>query len=76
MGIRKPEPFQVKGLNGKGAIPIGGVLVGASVFGVINLSTGSNDNANFESTISVFGQIQQTSTANLSGNEYYIYVVG
>jgi len=75
-GIRKPEPIQIKGLNGKGAISCPSIPVGSAVFGVINVTTGTNDTANFESTISVAGQIQQTSASNLSSNEYWVFAVG
>jgi hypothetical protein len=74
-GIRKPEPVQVKGLNGKGAISLPGIPVGSAVFGVINITSGANETANFESTTSAPFQIQQTSTANLSGNEYWVFAV-
>jgi hypothetical protein len=73
--ISKPEPIQIKGLNGKGGIPINGTPAGSAVFGVINISSGNNETANFESVTTVAGQIQQTSSSNLSANEYYLYAV-
>jgi hypothetical protein len=75
-GIRRPEPVQVKGLAAKGAISCPGASVGNAVFGMINVSSGANETANFESTISAAGQIQQTSSSNLSANEYWSYFVG
>jgi hypothetical protein len=74
-GITKPDPIQIKGLNGKGAIPINGTPSGSAVFGVINVASGNNETANFESVTTVAGQIQQTSASNLSGNEYFLYAV-
>jgi hypothetical protein len=72
-GIRKPEPTQIRGRSTAGAIPLPGVVAGNSVFAAINVSTGANQLASFESTISVAGQIQQTSTSDLSGSEFWIY---
>jgi hypothetical protein len=69
---RPREPSVVKGRNDAGAIPCSNARTGNSVFGCINMSAGSNDASNFESTISVDGQIRQTSSADLSGNEYLI----
>jgi hypothetical protein len=72
-GFRKPEPVQIKGRSTAGPIPLSGVIPGNSVFAAINIATGANETATFESTISVAGQIQQTSTADKSANEYWIY---
>jgi hypothetical protein len=74
-GITKPEPIQIKGLNGKGAIPINGTPVGSTIFGAINVTSGANETANFESVTTVNGQIQQISSTNLSANEYWIYAI-
>jgi hypothetical protein len=75
-GCKKPEPVQVKGHNGAGAIPLPGASVGSAVFGCVNIQSAVNELTNFESTISVAGQIQQTSSSNLATNEYWVYVIG
>jgi hypothetical protein len=70
--LTRKEPSQVKGRSTAGGIPCS-VRAGETVFGMMNITFGGNELANFESTISVNGQIQQTSTSNLSGNEYLVY---
>ena len=72
-GFKKPEPTQIRGRSTAGPIPLSGVIAGNSVFAAINIGTGANQLASFESTISVSGQIQQTSTSDLSGSEFWIY---
>lgn len=64
-------PFRVSaaGLNGAGAITAVGALVGDNVSFVTG-PTNADSGSLFESTISVTGQVQQTSTTNLSGNQY------
>jgi hypothetical protein len=66
----------VKGRSTAGPIPLSGVIAGNAVFGCINIATGANETSTFESTITVAGQIQQTSTADKSANEYWVYTVG
>jgi hypothetical protein len=65
----------IPGRSGAGAIPLSGVRKGETVVAVINNGTGTTDSANFESTISVAGQIQQTSGSNLSANEYWAITI-
>ena len=72
----QPQHALIKGLNGKGAIPLGGVTVGHSVIDVRNVATTGSEASSFESTISVAGQIQQTSASNLSANEYWAITIG
>jgi hypothetical protein len=74
-GIRRPEPVQVKGRATAGAISCPGAGIGAAVFGMVNVTSGANEIANFESSISVAGQIQQVASG-LLGNEYWSYFVG
>jgi len=74
-GVRRPEPVQIKGRATAGAISCPGAGVGNAVFGAINITSGGNETANFESTVSIAGQVQQTGT-NLGSNEYWIYFVG
>jgi hypothetical protein len=49
------------GLVSAGAVTVPGVLVGDLVELVINLSTDTDVTANFETTVSVSGQVQQVS---------------
>ncbi len=39
-----------------------------------NITTLGNEASSFESTVPVTGQIQQTSSSNLSGNQYWAYI--
>lgn len=70
-GMRGP-PYVVTAfaLNGTGGIPLGGVKKGDIVENVRIITTTASAAASFETTISVNGEIQQTSSANLSANEY------
>lgn len=61
------NPFlvaQVTGHNGAGAVTVAGAVVGDKVLSVVDMTAApaANVSADFESTISVAGQIQQTST--------------
>lgn len=67
------------GLNGAGGATISNVntgdtpQVGDFVVAVLQLNgTPSDASASFEKVISVVGQIQQTSTSNLSANTYQV----
>jgi hypothetical protein len=51
-------------------------MIGDRVLAVINIGTGANESSSFESTISAIGQIQQTSSSNLSANQYYAFTIG
>jgi hypothetical protein len=70
-GMRRP-PFVVTafGLNGSGGVPIGGVNVGDIVENVRLITTTASASGSFETTVSVANEIKQTSSANLSANEY------
>ena len=72
----QPQHALVKGRNGAGAIPLGGVQVGDRVIDMRNVTTTGSEASSFESTISIAGQIQQTSASNLSGNEYWAITIG
>ncbi len=50
--------------------------IGDRVLTAINIATGANESSSFESTISKAGQIQQTSTSNLSANQYWAFTIG
>lgn len=75
---RMAVPFIVKaanGLNGAGGVAIANTQPGDTVVSVTGLSGASGDaSSSFESTVSVAGQVQQTSASNLSGN-VYLFVV-
>jgi hypothetical protein len=72
----QPQHALIKGLNGKGAIPLPGVIVGDRVIDMRNVATTGSEASSFESTISVAGQLQQTSATNLSANEYWAITIG
>lgn len=54
------------GNNGAGSLALAGAVVGDNVVNVTNLSAPGDVSADFESTITVAGHIQQTNAANLS----------
>jgi hypothetical protein len=58
------------GSNGAGAVTVAGAVVGDVVIMVTNLTTPGVASASFEATVSVAGQVQQTSASNLSGSTY------
>jgi hypothetical protein len=73
---RGPQHVLIKGRNGAGAIPLPGARGSDQIVGVFNNGTGVNESASFETSVSVAGQIQQTSGSNLSGNEYWCVSIG
>jgi hypothetical protein len=68
----RDRPFCVTAfaLNGAGGIPLGRVLKGDIVENVRNITTSASAAASFETTVTISGEVQQTSAANLSANEY------
>jgi hypothetical protein len=62
------------GHNGAGAVTVAGAVVGDLVEIVVCLNTPADASASFESTVSVAGQVQQTSGSNLSANTYLFCV--
>lgn len=62
------------GSNGAGAITVAGAVVGDTVTAAVNLTTPAVASASFESTVSVAGQVQQTSASNLSGSTFLFLV--
>lgn len=58
------------GVAAAGPVTIAAAAVGDNVAMVLNLTGDSDDSANFESTVTVAGQIQQSSASNLSANKY------
>jgi hypothetical protein len=75
-GMTRP-PFVERafGSNGTGGVIIPGARVGDIVVGAYNIVTGATAATSFETTVSVFGQVQQTSSSNFAANEYYYFVM-
>ncbi len=69
--------FNVTGSVGAGPCTCSNATVGAAVFVVLNVGVNphTDDTSQFESTISVNGQIQQISSNDNSGNSYGVYTV-
>lgn len=64
------------GKNGTGACTLTGALVGDKVAGkIVNATDLTDDTANFETTITVADQIQQSSASNLSAKKFLITLV-
>jgi hypothetical protein len=57
----------VDGRNGAGPISVPGALVGTPVVEVTDSNTGDILTSDFESTVSIPDQVQQTSSSDLSG---------
>jgi hypothetical protein len=74
--VSRPAHTMFTASNGAGACVLPSVQIGDRVLGVINIQTGGNESSSFESTISKAGQIQQASSSNLSGNQYYAFTIG
>jgi hypothetical protein len=62
------------GNNGAGAITIAGALVGDNVEFVYNATDDTDATSSFEATVSVSGQVQQTSASNLSAKTCIFHV--
>jgi hypothetical protein len=62
------------GHNGAGAITVAGAVVGDTVMCVVNLSAPALASSSFEATVSVAGQVQQTSASDLSGSTFMFEV--
>ncbi len=63
------------GKNGAGACTCTGAKVGDKVAGVVNLTDGGTAAANFESTITVANQIQQSAAGDLSSKNFSVLLV-
>ena len=72
------KPLFANGRNGAGPISLPGAIAGQPVLSVIDATNGSagGDAGNFEATISVNNQIQQISSADLSGSSFIFNVPG
>jgi len=78
VGSTRSGPNSLKvvaaGSNGAGAVTVTGTKVGDNVEMVLNLSGDADATLSFEATVSVAGQVQQSSSSNLSGNTYLFFV--
>lgn len=64
------------GKNGTGACTLTGAVVGDKVCGhVINKTDDTADTANFEATVTVVDQIQQSSASNLSAKKFIVTLI-
>lgn len=70
-GMRRPS-FVVTafGLSAAGGVPIGGVNVGDIVENVRLITTTASASGSFETVVTVANEIRQSSSSNLSANEY------
>jgi hypothetical protein len=76
MSITRPGHTMFNANNGVGACVLPSAQIGDRVLAVINIGTGANESSSFEIVISKAQQIQQSSTSNLSANQYYAFTVG
>lgn len=60
----------VAGSNGVGPVTVANAVKGDTVIWVHNMTTPADASASFEGTVSVTGQVLQTSASNLSGSTY------
>ena len=71
----KYRRYTIAGSNGAGGIPLPGAEIGDDVISVTGIHGVSGSQvANFESEISVAGQLQQTSGSDLSDNIYVVII--
>jgi hypothetical protein len=76
MSVTRPGHVMFNASNGVGPCILPSAQIGDRVLAVINIGTGNNESASFETSISKAGQIQQTSAGNLSANQYYCFTIG
>jgi hypothetical protein len=73
---RGPQHTLIKGRNSAGSITLPPVRAGDRVIDVTNVASLGSEASNFETTISVSGQIQQLSANDLSAREYWAITIG
>jgi hypothetical protein len=73
-GVRYGTVQTAFGANGVGACSVMFAVRGDIVVGVYNIATGASASSSFESTVTVTGQVQQSSSANNSANEYDFFI--
>lgn len=62
------------GSNGAGACTLAGAEVGDDVIGVLQITTPDDDAADFETKITVAGQIQQTAATDHSTSQFAVLI--
>ena len=62
------------GSNGIGAVTVAGAVVGDNVEFVFDHTDGTDVTSSFQSTVTVAGQVQQTSATNLSAKTLIFFV--
>ncbi len=62
------------GVAAAGAVTLATANKGDFVIGLINITDDTDDNAKFESQISVDGQIQQSSASDLSSKKFLVFL--
>jgi hypothetical protein len=62
------------GFNGTGGCNVPFAVKGDIVAAVYNMVTGASASSSFESTVTVTGQVQQSSSANNAANEYDFFI--
>ncbi len=72
---RSPQVVRQYANNGAGACIVPGVAVGDVVAAVYNIKTIGSESSSFESKVTIANQVQQTSSSNLSQNEYWFICV-
>lgn len=63
------------GAAAAGACTLTGAAVGDRVVGCVNGTDLTDDKANFEATITVADQIQQSSASNLSAKKFIVFII-
>ena len=63
------------GKNGAGACTLASALQDDVVVGVVSITDGTDAGANFESVITVQGEIQQSSSSNLSAKKFAVLLI-
>ncbi len=63
------------GRNGAGVCTLTGAKVGDKVIGMVNITDATDDIGNFETTITVADQIQQSDASNLSAKKFAVLLV-
>jgi hypothetical protein len=74
--VSRPAHTMFTAAASAGACVLPSAMVGDRVLAVINIGTGANESPSFETTISKANQIQQTSSSNLSANQYWAFTIG
>lgn len=63
------------GHNGAGAVTVANLKAGDQVLFVFDITDGTDGSSYFESTVTVTGQLQQSSALNLSAKNFFALVI-